>query len=125
MSGAGDSVPLFTPEEQEQIAAAAEEAQRFASEYVAWLRSPGGRAWGDQVLQECRAMAEEFKQDCAAGKYALSADELAQLHQDTEAFAEEVRTGKFDLTSDEIEQLRRDGVFVSHRKKGRQTNEHT
>ena len=95
MSGAGD----------------AKEAQREFDEYCEWLRSPEGRAWEDQVLQECRSMAEEFKQDCAAGKFGLSADELAKLRRDADAFAEEVRTGKFDLTFDEIEQLRRDGIL--------------
>lgn len=107
MSGAGDAVPLFTPEELAQVRAAAEEAQRWAE----WLQSPEGRTWGDQVLQESRAMAERFKQDCAAGKFGLSADELAKLRRDAETFAEEIRAGKFDLTSDEIEQLRRDGIL--------------
>lgn len=69
-------------------------------------------------MQEAQELAEEFKQDCAAGKFGLSADELAKLRRDAEEFAEEVRTGRFDLTPAEIEQLQRDGVFVSHRKKG-------
>ncbi len=35
-----------------------------------------------QVLQEARTIAEKFKQDCAAGKYALSPSELEQLRRD-------------------------------------------
>lgn len=90
MSG-GESVPLFTPEELAAIAVEVAEAQREADAYCEWLRSTEGRAWADQVLQEARAMAEEFERDCKVGKYALSPAEL--------------------------EQLRRDGIFVAHRKK--------
>lgn len=104
MSGAGDSMPLFTPAE-------VAEAQREADAYCEWLRSLEGRAWADQVLQEARAMTAEFEAEIAAGKFTLSVDELDQLRQDAEAFTKEARTGKFDLTPAELEQLQRDGVL--------------
>lgn len=103
--------PLFSAAELAKTATEAEEAQREADAYCEWLRSPEGRAWADQVLQEARAMAAEFEAEIAAGKFTLSADGLDQLRRDAEAFAKEVRAGKFDLTSDEIEQLRRDGIL--------------
>lgn len=92
MSGGGDASFVLTPEEQERITADVAEMQREADEWIAWLRSPEGEAWTAQQIQEAAAIAEEFKQECASGKYALSPAEL--------------------------EQLRRDGIFVSHRKKG-------
>lgn len=73
---------LFSAAELEKIAADAAEMQREVDEYVEWLRSPDGRAWVAQVLQEARTIAEKFKQDCAAGKYALSPSELEQLRRD-------------------------------------------
>lgn len=97
--------PLFSTDELAAMATTAEEAQREADAYCEWLLSPEGRAWGDQVLQECRAMAEEFEQDCVAGKFGLSVDELAKLRRDAEAFAEEVRTGKYNLSPDEMKEL--------------------
>lgn len=112
MSGAGDFAPLFTPEELAAMAASAAAARREADAYCEWLRSPEGRAWGDQVLQEARAMAEKFKQDCVTGKFGLSADELDQLRRDAEEFAEEVKAGKYTLSDTELERLRRDGILA-------------
>ena len=80
---------LLTPEELEKVTA---EMQREVDELQAWLHSPEGEAWVDQQLREADEMALDFQRACAAGKYAL--------------------------TSDELEQLRRNGVFVSHHKKG-------
>lgn len=81
MSG-GEAIPLFTPEELAAIAAEVAEGQREADAYCEWLRSTEGRAWADQVLQEARAMAEEFERDCKVGKYTLSPAELEQLRRD-------------------------------------------
>ena len=52
---------------------------------AAWLKSPEGRAWGEQQIKEAVAIAEEF--------------------------AAEVKAGKFDLTPAELEQLNRDGTL--------------
>ena len=97
MSGGMDTVPLFTPEELEAVAAAVEEMRMEADIYCEWLRSPEGQAWTDQQIREGRAMVEEFEAEIAAGKYSLSADEL--------------------------EQLRWEGIFVSHRKKERSVHD--
>ena len=107
-----DIVSWITPEEQEQTAAAVVEAQRCADEFTNWLRSPEGVAWGNQVLQECRAMTEEFEAEVATGKFALSAEELEQLRRDAEEFAEEVKSGKLDLTPAELEQLQQNGTLT-------------
>ena len=93
MSG-GEATPLFTPEDMRKMAAEAEDAQREAYAYCEWLRSPEGKAWTAQQIQEATAIAEEFKA--------------------------EIEVGKYDLAPAELEQLRRDGIFVSHRKKGEQ-----
>lgn len=81
MSG-GEAVPLFTPEELAAIAVEVAEAQREADAYYEWLRSPDGKAWTDQQIQEATAMVEKFKQECASGKYALSPAELEQLRRE-------------------------------------------
>lgn len=82
MSSGMDTVPLFMPDELEAVAAAVAEMRREADAYCEWLRSPEGQAWTDQQIRAGRAMAEEFKAEIAAGKYALSADELDQLRRD-------------------------------------------
>lgn len=72
----------FSKEELEAAAAAAAEMRREVDEWVAWLRSPEGRRWTDQQIQEATAIAEGFKKDCDAGKYALTAEELEALRRD-------------------------------------------
>lgn len=67
---------LLTPEELEKVTA---EMQREVDELQAWLHSPEGEAWVDQQLQEAFEISEKFQGDCAAGKYALTPDELEQL----------------------------------------------
>lgn len=91
MSG-GEAVPLFTPEEMAAMADEAAEAQREFDAWAAQLQTPEAKAEYAALAKELVEMAEALKRDCAAGKYALSADEL--------------------------DQLRRDDIFVSHRKKG-------
>lgn len=94
MSGTGDAVSLFTPEELAAMVAKATEAQREFDAYCQWLRSPEGKAWADQVLQEVRTMAVAFEADCASGKYTLTDDELDQLLQDAKALVEDVKAGR-------------------------------
>ena len=94
MSGAGDSVPLFTPEELAQARAVAEEARQEFDAWAAQLQTPAAKAEAVVLAQEAATTWIAFAQDCASEKYALSAAEL--------------------------EKLRRDGIFMSHRKKGEQ-----
>lgn len=61
------------------IVVSAMEAQREFDAFAEWLQSPDGKAWAAQQLQEAIEIAEKFQGDCAAGKYALTPDELEQL----------------------------------------------
>lgn len=79
MNGQTDFMEPFTPEEWEAIVASAMEAQREFDAFAEWLQSPDGKAWVAQQLQEITEIAEKFQRECAAGKSALTPDELEQL----------------------------------------------
>lgn len=68
MSGTGDAVPLFTPEELAQARAAAEEAQRDFDEWIEQPQTPAAKAEAALLAQELAATLEVFVQDCAAGE---------------------------------------------------------
>lgn len=92
MSDVRDNAPLFTSEELAEMAAAAAEIQRDFDEYSEWLQSPEGQLWCAAQFRELSEIADAFQQECKAGEI---------------------------LTAEDLEQLQRDGIFVSHRKKGR------
>lgn len=68
MTGGGDSVPLFTPEELAAMATAAEEAQREFDEWTEELQTPAAKAEAALLAQELAATWDAFVQDCAAGE---------------------------------------------------------
>ena len=82
MSGGMDPAPLFTPEELKAVGAAAEEMRREADAWAAQLLTPAAKAEYAALAKELVEMAEAFKRDFDAGKYALTAEELEQLRQD-------------------------------------------
>ncbi len=81
MSG-GEVAPLFIPEELAAMAAEAAEAQR---EFDAWgeqLQTPEAKAEYAALAKELVEMSEALKRDCAAGKYALTAEEIEELRRE-------------------------------------------
>lgn len=74
--------PLFSAVELEKIAAEAAEAQREFDAWAAQLQTPAAKAEAATLAQELATTWEAFTQDCAAGRYALTPAELAQLQRD-------------------------------------------
>lgn len=81
MSG-GEVAPLFTPEELKAAVAAAKEMRREADAWAAQLRTPAAKAEYAALAKELVEMAEALKRDCAAGKYALTAEEIEELRRE-------------------------------------------
>ena len=82
MIGGVDSATLFTPEDLKAAAATAEEMLREADAWAAQLQTPEAKAEYAALAKELVEMAEAFKRDCDAGKYALTAEELEELRRE-------------------------------------------
>ena len=68
MSGAGDSVPLFAPEELATMAAEVAADQRELDEWVEQLQTPAAKAAATMLAREMLAQWDQFAAECAAGE---------------------------------------------------------
>lgn len=71
--------PLLSAAELEKAVADAAEMQQMANDFVAWLKTPAAKAEITALQQEAATIWETFAQECKAGKFSLTPEELEQL----------------------------------------------